>query len=66
MKSRIRIGTSTCGLAAGADAVVTAAHNYVHRHLLPVPQAQFIKDGAQVRLDRMLRNNQFFGDFPVG
>lgn len=36
MKSRIRIGTSTCGLAAGADAVVTAAHNYVDRHLLPV------------------------------
>ncbi len=36
MRSTVRIGTSTCGLAAGSAAVVSAVEEYVERHQLPL------------------------------
>jgi len=36
MRATIRVGTSTCGLAAGAEAVLSAIEVYVHRRQLPV------------------------------
>lgn len=36
MSATIRVGTSTCGLAAGAEAVVAAIDTYLHRRQLPV------------------------------
>jgi NADH-quinone oxidoreductase subunit F len=36
MSAIIRIGTSTCGLAAGAEATVTAINGYVQRRQLPI------------------------------
>ena len=36
MSTVVRIGTSTCGLAAGAEAVVTAVNSYVDRRQVPV------------------------------
>ncbi len=36
MNATIRVGTSTCGLAAGAEAVLSAIEIYVHRRQLPV------------------------------
>jgi NADH-quinone oxidoreductase subunit F len=32
----VRIGTSTCGLAAGAEAVLASVEQYVHRRSLPI------------------------------
>lgn len=36
MNATIRVGASTCGLAAGAEAVLSAIEVYVHRRQLPV------------------------------
>lgn len=36
MNATIRVGTSTCGLTAGADAVYAAIDTYIHRRQLPV------------------------------
>ena len=36
MRTTIRVGVSTCGLAAGAEAVCSAIDAYLHRRQLPV------------------------------
>jgi len=36
MRTTIRVGVSTCGLAAGAEAVCSAIETYLHRRQLPV------------------------------
>ena len=37
MRTTIRVGVSTCGLAAGAEAVCAAIDAYLHRRQLPAP-----------------------------
>ena len=36
MSATIRVGTSTCGVAAGSEATLSAVELYVHRRQLPV------------------------------
>lgn len=36
MNATVRIGTATCGLAAGAEAVISAIETYIQRRQLPV------------------------------